>query len=794
MQVPLSWIKELVEIDWTAAELAERLTLSGAEAEVEYITDIPFDNFDNIVIGKILECNPVPDSDHLSLAIVDDGSTKVQVVCGAPNVAAGQKIVLAKIGAELKGGFKIKKAKLRGVESNGMICSERELGISDDHSGIMVLDEDAPIGEPFFKALGLDDPIIKLDLTPNRPDLMSAFGVARDAACLAGKKLKRPEFELQEISENANDKIKIGIDDPDACPRYGVRMIMDMKIGESPWWIRRKLMLCGIRPISNIVDITNLILMETGHPLHAFDYDKLKRKEILVRRAEEGEKFTTLDGKEHVMNPDVLLITDGKAPIGTAGIMGGLDSEVSNTTRNVLLEAAYFDSRTTRRGRQKLGIQSEAQIRFEKGADPNMVPFALDRASALMAQYAGGKILSGIVDCYPRKIEPARITLRPDKVNALLGTEISKKRMIELLEGIEFGVEDKGDLEVTVPTFTGDITREVDLIEEIIRLEGYDKIPEMGKNKGPLYAPYPVEDNFKDEIREVMTAQGFDEIYSGGLADPKMLSKVAEGERAVKVINPIAEDLTVMETSSAYTLLRAASHNISHRNMNLRLFVIAKVYIPGNPPKEKYELGLLVTGNTPDTWYGKGRELNFHHLKGAIETVLEVNRIPGLDFKEGTQKILQGTMSYDVMLGDRKIGYIGEINNKIAKAFGIKQKSYAAVLDSEILLAMRREEPEFRSLPRFPAAPRDLAVVVDENVKVGEMLAVIRKNGDQILEKVELFDLFRGKQIGAGKKSLAFSMIYRLPDRSLENEEVQKTHSKIAEALKKQFGAEVREG
>ena len=791
MQVPLSWIKELVDIDWTASELAERLTLSGAEAEVEFITDIPFDN---IVIGKVISCDRVPNSDHLSLAIVDDGKEKVQVICGAPNVAAGQKIVLARVGAELKGGFKIKKAKLMGVESNGMICSERELGISDDHSGIMVLDEDAPVGEPFFRATGLDDPIIKLDLTPNRPDLMSAIGVARDVACLAGKKIRRPEYELKETDEKARDRVKIGIDDPDACPRYGARMIMDMTVGESPWWIKRRLMLCGFRPISNIVDITNLILMETGHPLHAFDYDKLNRKEILVRRAKEGEKFTTLDGKSHTMNPDVLLITDGATPIGTAGIMGGLESEVSSGTRNVLLEAAYFDPRTTRRGRQKLGIQSEAQIRFEKGADPNMVPFALDRASAMIAQYAGGKVLGGIVDCYPKKIEPAKITLRPDKVNALLGTEISRTRMIEILEGIEFGVEDKGDLEVTVPTFTGDITREVDLIEEIIRIEGYEKVPSVDENKGPLFAPYPPEDNFKDEIRRVITAQGFDEIYSGGLADPKLLSKAADDDSAIRVINPIAEDLTVMEATSTYTLLKSAAHNISHRNIDLRLFIIAKVYIPGRPPGEKYEFGLLVSGKTSDAWHGKGRELGFHDLKGAIETLCGVNRLPEVQLKAGAHRVLSEVTSYDVVMGERKIGYIGEVNEKNAKAFDIKQKLFLAVLDFEILLALRREEPEFAALPRFPAAPRDLAVVVDENVKVGEMLAVIRKNGNQILEKVELFDLFKGKQIGKGKKSLAFSMIYRSPDRSLESDEVQKTHNKIADVLKDQFGAEIREG
>lgn len=792
MQVSYSWLKELVDFDWSPEELAERMTLSGAEAEVEYLTDIPFDN---IVIGHILECDPVPETDHLQECIVDNGREKIQVVCGAPNAAKGQKIVLAEVGAELKGGLKIKKAKLRGVESNGMICSERELGISEDHSGIMILDEKAPVGKPFFKTMGLDDAIIKLDLTPNRPDLMSVTGVARDIACLAGRKMKRPEFKLGEKSDKADNYIKIKIDDPEACPRYGARMIMNLKIGESPWWIKRKLMLCGFRPISNVVDITNLVLMETGHPLHAFDYDTLKNKEIVVRRAKNKEKFTTLDGKEHVMSPDVLLITDGKDPIGTAGIMGGLDSEVSDNTVNVLLEAAYFDPRTTRKGRQNLGIQSEAQVRFEKKADPNMVPYALDRASALMAEYAGGEVLSGIVDCYPNRIGPEKIALRPDYANHLLGTDISKKRMIEILEGIEFDVEDKGEyLDVTVPTFTGDITREVDLIEEIIRLEGFDSVPDCDENKGPLFAKYPEDEKFKDDIRRVMTGLGFDEIYSGGLADPKILSKITGRDDAIRVINPIAEDLTVMEGSAIYTLLKSAANNISHRNIELRLFVIAKVYIPGKAPTEKYELGLLVSGKSPDSWYGKGSDLGFHDLKGAFDTLTGIRQLPALDYKPNKVLPLSDNMSFGIELDGREIGCIGEVSKELGKLFGFKQNVYLAAVDLDELMKLEGSVEEYIPLPKFPAAPRDMAVVVDESVRVGEMIKEISKNGAQILEKVDLFDLFRGKQIGEGKKSLAFSMVYRSPERSLEAGEVQKIHNNIAEVLKKKFGAEIREG
>ena len=426
MQVPYSWIKELADIPWSAEELANRLTLSGTESEVEMLFG---SEFDNICVGQIVELEAVEGSDHLKKAIVDSGDEKLQVVCGAPNAANGQKIILAKIGAVLKDGMKIKKAKLRGVESNGMICSERELGLSEDHSGIIVLDDDAPVGMPALEYLNLQDPVIELDLTPNRADMLSAIGVARDCACLAGTKLKRPEFALEESAEKTADYIKVSIDDPDACPRYAARLIRNVKIGPSPWWIKRKLILCGIRPISNVVDITNLVMMEYGHPLHAFDYNLFGRKEIKVRRAYEAEEFTTLDGKPHVLDPYVLMITDGERSVAAAGVMGGLDTEVSDKTTDILLESAYFNSMTIRKSRIKLGLVSESSTRFEKGADPNVVPAAINRAAYLMHKYAGGEVLSGIVDCYPKKINPVEIELRTERVNTFLGTKITEERL-----------------------------------------------------------------------------------------------------------------------------------------------------------------------------------------------------------------------------------------------------------------------------------------------------------------------------------------------------------------------------
>jgi len=790
MQVPYSWIQELVDFDWSPEELADRLTLSGAEAEVSTLVT---GSLDNIVVGLVTEAEPIENSDHLIRTIVDDGREKYPVVCGAPNVAAGQKVVLARVGAVLKGEFKIKKAKLRGVESAGMICAEDELGLSDDHSGIMVLDSEAPPGAPIGEYLGIDDKILKLDLTPNRPDLMSAIGVARDVACLSGKRIKRPSVNLLETSEAAAGYIKIGIDDPGACPRYAARIIRNVKIGPSPWWIRRKLMLSGIRPISNVVDITNLVMMETGHPLHAFDYDLFGSKEVLVRRARDGEKFTTLDGNEHELNPDVLLITNGRKPVACAGVMGGLDSEVTAKTATILLEAAYFEPRTTRRSRQKLGLVTESSIRFEKGADPNMVPIALDRAAALMAEYAGGEVLSGRVDCYPEKIVPALVRLRPERVNTLLGTDISRERMIEILTGLEFGVEDKGELMVTVPTFTGDITREVDLIEEIVRIEGYAVVPDTEENKGPLFTPQPSDNRFRDEIRRLMTGLGFDELYAPGLADEKLLEKVSGSTPRVRVLNPIADDLTVMENDLVYSLLRTVSHNLAHRNINLKIFGIGRIYLPGEPPVEKEQIGLAVTGREADRWYRKGRALDYYDIKGVIDTVLDSQRLSDASYTAAEHRCLQPERSFGVACSGETIGHAGLIRPELARAFDIKQTVYAAVLDFEVLMKLGAAEWFFRPLPRFPAAPRDLAVVVDEKVGTSEILSLIKKTAGPLLESVELFDLFRGSQVGEGRKSLAFAMVFRSEKRSLESDEVAEIHKSISSALKNNFNAEIRE-
>jgi len=791
MQVPYSWLKELVDFEWSPEEVADRLTLCGSEAEVHKLFE---DEFYNIVIGQVVELNDVENSDHLKLAIVDSGEEKLQVICGAPNVAQGQKIVLAKIGAKLQNEFEIKKVKLRGVESYGMICSERELGLSDDHSGIIVLDENAPVGKPADEYLKLNDSIIKLDLTPNRPDMMSAIGVARDIGCLMGNNIKRPDFTVKETGEKASDYIKVSIDDSNACPRYAARMIKGAKIGPSPWWIKQKLLLSGIRPISNVVDITNLVMLEYGHPLHAFDYNRFNRKEILVRRAREGEKFTTLDETEHTLNSEVLLITDGEKAVAAAGIMGGLDSEIYNDTTDILLEAAYFNSVTTRRGRLHLGIVTESSVRFEKGADPNNVPAAMDRAAYLISKYAGGQILSGIVDCYPKKITPIKVDFRPEKCNSFLGTNISKNRMREIFERLDFGVDGDNPMKVSVPTFRPDIEREVDLIEEIVRIEGYESVPDAERNLGPLFTHLIEEDIFKDDIRRALTAQGYDETYGIGMADPKLMDKLTKDRPAIKILNPIAEDLAVMQNNLLYSLLKSVAHNIAHRNISVQLFEVGKIFLPGDSHQEKEQIGLVLTGRTDDSWYSKGAEFSFYHLKGAIDRLIDSCRVLPVTITPKEQYLYLKGCSFEIQMDGEIIGNAGQINFELAKAFDIKQPVFAAVLDFNKLLEKRRRDMSFTPVPRYPAAPRDLAVVVDETINAGQLEAAIKEVGGELLEEVRIFDLYRGKQVGEGKKSIAFALQYRSTERSLESKEILARQDKIAVYLKEHFKAEIREG
>ena len=793
MKISYQWLLELTGLDWPVEEVADRLTLSGTSCE-----DIESTSryMDRVVVGEVLDLQPIEGASKIRLATVNLGSETLDLVCGAPNVAVGQKVAVAKLGAKLAGDMEIKKVKIRGVESVGMICSERELGISDDHSGILVLDKGAKIGTPVAEALDFNDYILDFELTPDRADSTSAIGIARDLAVLGGVKLKMPTCDIHEASEPASKHIKVSIDDPVGCPRYAARVIRNIKIGPSPWWIKKKLITAGVRPISNVVDIGNLIMLETGNPLHAFDLKLFGSNEVLVRKAREGEMFTTLDGVEHKLTPEVLLITNGKEAVAAGGVMGGLDSEVKDDTSTVLLEAAYFDPMVVRKSRKRLDLVTEASTRFEKGADPNGVEFAMNRASYLFQELCGGEVLAGIVDCYPEPIKPRTVTMRPERCDKILGRSVPVKRMKEILSGLEFEVSGDNPISAVIPTFRHDIEQEIDLIEEVGRVEGYACIEDSTENKGPLFAPINEIDRYSREIRHVMTGAGFDEIMGHGLAHSRLAEAVNPGAPQLRIVNPVSEDLDIVRNSLAVTVLEAIGHNIAHRNLNLRLFELGKAYFPpdaeGNWIEEERLLA-CVTGATEANWREKPRPYDFYDLTGALQQLARHFRWDEFEFEQCECATMSPDVSFTLKVGGQELGVIGRVSDEIARKFDVKQGVFLAELWLSALINVSRPVAVFRPLPVYPAAPRDLALIVDEHTRVGDIVSKVKEVAGELAESVEVFDQYTGKQIDSGKKSVGISVIYRSGERSLSSEEVDKLQQDVIADLKRGFNAEVRD-
>ncbi|MDH3938073.1 MAG: phenylalanine--tRNA ligase subunit beta, partial [candidate division Zixibacteria bacterium] len=673
MKISYQWLRELSGLDWSPDEMGDRLTLAGTACE--YITPTA-EYMRDVIVGQVVELSAIEGADKIKKAVVDTGSDTVEVVCGAPNVAEGQKIAFAGIGAKLVDDFVIKKVKIRGVESVGMICSERELGISDDHAGIIVLDDDAPVGGSLVEYLDYDDQMLTFELTPNRGDSMSAIGIARDLVALASIKLNRPDSQVAEGSAVASDYIKVSIDDVDACPRYAARVIKGVQIAPSPWWLRKRLLASGVRPISNIVDITNLVMLECGHPLHAFDLDRFGSNEVVVRRAREGEKFATLDGREHSLDEQVLLITNGKEGVAAGGVMGGLNSEVEDGTTNILLEAAYFNPSMIRKSRRKLDTVSESSQRFEKGVDPNGIRYALDRAAQLMHKLCGGEVAQGIVDCYPTRIEPRVIELRPERCNAVLGSNYTTERMKQILTDLELNVQGDGPLTVTAPTFRPDLEKEIDLIEEVVRIEGFESIDDAINCIGPLFTRRLPEDRFEDEARAVLTACGFDEMLDHGLSHSKLATLFNPDLPQVRILNPVSEELDIMRNSLVPTTLAAVAHNLSHRVMDVCLFELGKAFFSGmsdNDWREEDRLVLAVTGSSPQGWRQTSRPYDFHDLAGALDSLAEHFRWSRFSYGPEPVSFLDDKLSFRLLQGKRKVGWVGRVAADKARRMGIKQ-------------------------------------------------------------------------------------------------------------------------
>ena len=801
MKASYKWLKELVDFNWSPEELADRLTLAGLEVESIH----PWGKgLEKVVVGQIKKIEKHPEAEKLSICLVDTGKEVLQVICGARNVVAGVKVPVALIGAKLPSGIQIEKTTLKGVDSYGMLCSEKELGIGEEFEGIMILEEDQKIGEHLNQALALEDYILDLDLTPNRPDASSLIGIARDIAALAKGELKKPNYDIKEIEEPASEWVEVLIEDPLGCPRYAARVIKKVKIGKSPFWLRRRLECCGMRTINNVVDVTNFVLLETGHPLHPFDYDlfttfpEKPHEKVLIRRAKEKEIFFTLDEIERVLNPEVLLITDGSKPVALAGIMGGLESEVTEKTKNVLLESAYFDPRVIRRGRISLGLNTEASYRFERGADPNMVVKASNRAAQLIANLCVGKILKGVVDNYPEPVFPLRISFRPERCSKILGVEIEQKEIGEIFENLEIKVRGKEPdaLSVEVPTFRPDLIREVDLIEEVARIYGYDKIESLSRAGGELFTPISEEERLIRKIKSLLVGKGLFEIVSNNLVDPVKMSRISPSRKGIKILNPLNEELSLLTTSLSYNLLSVISWNLNRKENDLRIFELGKVYWSKdeNLPEERLQLEIALCGRkTPIFWGEKEKKVDFYDLKGILGELLCELRVEEFTFLPKSSNLFLEEISFELQSQGKVLGSLGKISDEILKLFDIEQEIFLAEIDFQTLSEIIPPPSFYAVLPRFPRVERDISLVVEKGILSKDLEKAIQEFGGELVEKVYLFDLYRGAQVPAGKKSLAYTIWYRSGERTLTEEEVEKVHKKIVEGLKTSFGAELRQ-
>jgi len=798
MKVSLKWVKEFVDFDLPVDQLATRLTDAGLE--VGGISH-PGGDLEGVVVGQIKEVARHPKADKLSVCRVNVGSDQLQIVCGAPNVIPKAKVPVALVGARLPGGIEIRKTALRGVESWGMICSEKELDLGEVEDGIMVLEGDLQVGQALSSALELDDWILDVDLTPNRPDCLSIRGVAREVAALCGSRLKREKTKLQERgSQPAKESVQIEIDDPEACPRYAARVIKGVKIKESPFPVKRKLYSAGMRPINNVVDATNLVMLELGHPLHAFDYrlfaghGKSGQKKVVIRRAKKSEKFTTLDQVERTLNPEVLLITDGNEPVAIGGIMGGLKSEVSPDTDTVLLESAYFDPRVIRRGRMFLGLSTESSQRFERGADPDGVPEAADRAAQLLEELAGGEVARGLVDSYPRKIHPVQINLRPKRVNRLLSTDLSTTQMKNILTSLGLEVKENQEFEVQIPTFRPDLTREIDLVEEIARIHGYANIKTSLRASGSLVTHVLPEDELIRQTKHFLSGKGCFEVITNNLVDPKILARLRPDQTQVTIQNPLSQELSVLSNTLAYGLLGVVSRNKNHLEKNVRIFELSKVFYTGKGklPEERLHLGVAISGERrPRHWEWEEAEADLYDLKGILEELFDNLRL-SFEMKPEEDALFLKQISLAVLMPEGKVGVAGEVCEEVRKIFGIKDRVFLAELDFRKIGARVSQEIGLSPLPKFPPADRDIAVVADEGLTSGAIKAKIEEVGADLIEEVTLFDVYHGKQVPPGKKSLAYSIRYRSRERTLTDDEVDNIHRKVVSELEKAMGITLR--
>jgi phenylalanyl-tRNA synthetase beta chain len=801
MKVSLNWIKQFVPIDLNPSEVAEMLTMAGLEVEgIEYRGR----GLGDVIISKILDIMPHPKADRLSICQVSTGSREVSVVCGATNIEKGHVVALALPGTRLPDGTPIKETKIRGELSYGMLLAEDEMGLTDDHSGIMILPDDLSPGQSLPDIMALEDCMLDVAITPNRIDCASVVGIAREIGALTDTPIVMPEIHLEQGDAPIEDLASVTVLDAHGCPRYAAGLVDQVKIGPSPFWMRYRLHVSGIRAINNVVDVTNYVLLELGQPLHAFDYHRLAGGTIVVQKAKNGQTFTTLDGQERDLDYQTLMICDGERAVALAGIMGGLNSEITQSSAVVLVESAYFDPITIRRSSKRLGLSTEASYRFERGIDIGGVDRALKRSLMLIAEVAGGKLARGIIDCYPEPWSAPRITVRVSRTNEILGTEIGREEIAHHLSSLGMAVRenDSNRMEVKPPSFRVDLTREADLIEEIARLVGYDTIPvtlpaiRSGQEDTAVIS-------LRDRIKALLVGAGFLELVTYSFISPKSVEMLGADEHSVlysfvKLLNPLSIDQSVMRTSLMPGLLSSARLNAMRGQYNLRIFEWGKIFLQGDEelPHEKEFLAALLSGKVSShQWYQAPREVDFFDIKGTAEHILEGLGIEEPSFVRNEPK--EGIDPHEyakILCSGSEVGTIGRASKDAMAGYELEGKTYLLELDIEALLPHVSWVRGFTPIAKYPSVRRDISIVVQRSTETATLIGIVKEMGKDLVESVAIFDVYEGKGIDSKEKAIAFRIHYRSKDKTLTDDEVNKVHEEVITEIRRRTGGRLREG
>lgn len=794
MLISLEWLKKYVDIKENISELEHSLTMIGQEVEA---IDVQGKDLENVVVGEVVEYGKHPESDKLTLLKVNVGEGEnLQIVCGAPNHKLGDKVVVAKIGANLPGNFKIKRSKIRGVESEGMLCSEVELGIGENGDGIIILPADAPVGESFRDYMGLNDVIFELEITPNRPDCLSHIGIAREVAAYYDRKVKYPKDNVEETIETIDGKISISIEDKERCTHYKGRYIKNITVGESPEWLKRAIRAMGLKPINNIVDLGNYVMFEYNQPIHIFDADKISEGKIVVRTAAAGEKLLTLDGEERELDGE-LVIADAEKPLAIAGILGGTESGVTENTKNIFIEVAAFEPKNIRKSVKKLGVSSDSSYRFERGVDKGNLLTVLNRITHLINEVAGGETLKGTVRTKVGTLVKREIPLNIKKLNAFVGKELKFDEIGKILSNLnlEIKIIDQNQILVIPPSYREDLTRTEDLYEEIIRMYGFqnieDVMPEENIAPGKKDAAVELIDNMKTLLKNI----GLQEVINYSFVSKKAIEIMGVEEPTIEILNPINEDFAIMRPTLVYSLLANIRDNFNRNQDDFRFYEVSKVFFPATDlAREEYRVAIALAGKPERTlWNQKPESHDFYTLKGYVETMLENSGITKYNLVRTSDKNFHPGRAADVVIGREVIGTFGEIHPDLAEKMDIKRdRAYVAEFNLNLMTKYMKNKSRYERIVKYPEVTRDLAILLNESVAVGDMAQDIRKASD-FIETVNIFDVYQGKNIEEGKKSVAVSIVLRKKNGTLEEKEISESVDKILGIIDKKYQGQIRQ-